>query len=245
VAKKPPKTSARPADKRAQARQRAAEVRAAAARRERKSKIIFRSSLAAIGAVVVGGIAWAVAANVGSSGSKASGPLPTPVSYGSSTAVPPWPLPADASAAAKAAGLKVSAMEGSVNHFHAHLDVIVDGKAVPVPADLGIDQTAQAMSELHTHDGSGVLHIEAPARSRYILGQVFNEWGVQLGPDGIGGLKTGGGKTLTAYVDGKPVPGNPASIELTGHREIALVYGDKSATASVKVPKSYKFPSGE
>jgi hypothetical protein len=198
-----------------------------------------------IGAAAVGAIAWALVANSGSSDTKASGSLPVPVAYGSSTALPPWQLPADASAAAKAAGLQVSAAEGSVNHFHVHLDIFVDGKPVPVPANLGIDQSAQAMSELHTHDAKGVLHIEAPAHRRYILGQVFNEWGVQLGADRIGGLKAGDGKTLTAYVNGKPVTGSPASIELTGHREIALVFGDKNAAASVKIPSSYDFPAGE
>jgi hypothetical protein len=198
-----------------------------------------------IAAAVAGGAVWALVADSGSSDAKAPGPLPVPVAYGSTTALPPWPLPVDASAAAKAAGLKVSAMEGTANHFHAHLDVFVDGKAVPVPSNLGMDQTAQVMSELHTHDATGLLHIEAPAHSRYILGQVFNEWGVQLGAGRIGGLKAGGGKTLTAYVDGKPVTENPASIELLTHREIALVFGDANAAASVKVPSSYDFPAGD
>lgn len=243
MAKKKGTGSARPADRRAAARQRAAEMREAEARRERRSRIVFRSAIAAISALAIGGIAWGVAANTGSGGWKAVGALPKPVAYGSTTATPPWPAPANASAGAKAAGLKMASMEGSVSHFHVHLDVIVNGKAVPVPANLGIDRTTQQLSEMHTHDGSGVLHIEAPTHRRYVLGEIFNEWNVQLGPGGIGGLKTGGGKTLTAYVDGKRVTGDPAAIELTPHREIALVYGD-AANASVKVPKSYDFPSG-
>jgi hypothetical protein len=247
VPKKATKPTARPAGRKTQkesARQRLAAERAEQARRERRARIAFRSALGVIGAAAVGGIAWAVVASGGSDGGgTASGALPKPVVYGSATALPPWAAPANASAGAKAAGLKVSAMEGTVNHFHAHLDVIVDGKAVPVPADLGIDQSAQAMSELHTHDATGVVHIEAPAHRRYILGQVFNEWGVALSAQRIGGLKTGDGKTLTAYVNGKKVSGNPEAIELTAHREIALVYGDKGT--SVKVPSSYDFPSGE
>ncbi|MCZ4102792.1 MULTISPECIES: hypothetical protein [Streptomyces] len=227
------------------ARERVAAARAVEARKERRRRVAFISTVGVIGAALIGGVAWAVVANGGSGGSggKASGPLPAPVAFGSATALPPWAAPADASAGAKAAGMKVSAMEGTVNHFHAHLDVIVDGKPVPVPANLGIDQAAQAMSELHTHDASGVLHIEAPAHRRYILGQLFNEWAVHLDAQQVGGLKAGAGKELTAYVDGKKVAGDPASIELTAHREITLVYG--AANASVKVPSSYDFPNGE
>ncbi|MDJ0341039.1 hypothetical protein QMK19_08560 [Streptomyces sp. H10-C2] len=225
------------------ARERVAAARAAQARKERRARVAFISALSIVGVAAAGGIVWAVTAHGGSGDGKASGPLPAPVAYGSSTMLPPWAAPANASAGAKAAGLKVSAMEGTVNHFHAHLDVIVDGKAVPVPANLGIDQAAQAMSELHTHDAAGVVHVEAPAHRRYILGQLFNEWGVRLDAQGIGGLTAGGGKTLAAYVDGKRVAGDPASIELTAHREIALVFGVPDS--KLKVPSSFDFPQGE
>jgi hypothetical protein len=234
------------AARRESARERIAAARTAEARRERRTRRVFLSALGAVGVIAAGGIAWLVVANGGSddggSSSGSSGALPKPVAFGSATARAPWAAPADATAGAKAAGLKVSSMEGTANHFHPHLDVIVNGKKVAVPANIGIDQGSGSMSELHTHDASGVLHIEAPAHRRYILGQFFNEWGVRLDAHGIGGFKTGAGKTLTAYVDGKKVTVNPASIELKEHSEIALVYGDKSA--SVKVPDSYDFPEG-
>jgi hypothetical protein len=89
-----------------------------------------------------------------------------------------------------------------------------------------------------------MLHIEAPtADKRYTLAQVFDEWNVLLNPTALGGLKTDADHTLTAYVNGKPQTGDPAAIEITQHREIALVYGTKGAT--VKVPDRYNFPAGE
>jgi hypothetical protein len=194
-------------------------------------------------AAVIGGVAWGVAADGGSGGgAAASGPLPKPAALGTTTALPPWAAPQGAVAKAKAAGLDVASAEGTVNHFHTHLDVIVDGKQVVVPANVGIDAQAQELSELHTHDTSGVLHIESPAHRRYVLGQFFDEWGVRLNGSQVGGLKAGGGEALAAYVDGKKVAGNPASIELTAHREIALVFG--KAGVKVNVPSSYDFPSG-
>jgi hypothetical protein len=147
-------------------------------------------------------------------------------------------------AGARAVGLDVKPQEGTAVHFHTHLDILVDGKPVPVPANLGISTTEQAMSELHTHDTRGVLHIEAPTTNKhYTLGQVFSVWQVRLTPTSIGGLTADSTKTFVAYVDGKKWDGDPAAIELKSHEEIALVYGSKDA--KVKVPSSYKFEQGE
>lgn len=115
---------------------------------------------------------------------------------------------------------------------------------MPVPGNLGIDPVGQAMSELHTHDERGVLHIEAPTRSkRYTLGQLFAEWDVRLDARNLGGLRADGGNALRAFVDGKQATGDPADIELAERREIALVYGPPGA--QVKIPSSYNFQPGE
>jgi hypothetical protein len=166
--------------------------------------------------------------------------LPTPNTYGQQD-MPPWPAPQDAAAGAEAAGLEVGPMGGVAQHFHAHLDIFVNGERVPVPGNIGIAPGA-GMSALHTHDGSGLIHIEAPTRgNRYILGQLFNEWNVRLTDLAIGGLEAKDGKQLVAYVDGKKVTKNPAAIELKPEREIALVYG--SNPEKVDVPSSYDFSS--
>lgn len=165
--------------------------------------------------------------------------LPAVNGYGAA-ALPPWPAPADPAPGMAAAGLPVSDMSAMAQHFHAHLDVLVDGRPVPVPADLGVDQTSGQMSALHTHDATGLLHVESsdPA-GRYTLGQLFNEWNLALDATRIGGLHTGSGTTLRAFVDGAAVPGNPAAIELRDHQQIALVYGP--ATSPVTPPATYDF----
>jgi hypothetical protein len=59
------------------------------------------------------------------------------------------------------------------------------------------------VAELHAHDTTGMRHIEAPTTSkRYVLGQLFTEWNVRLDATNVGGLKTDGTRTLTAYVPG-------------------------------------------
>jgi hypothetical protein len=120
--------------------------------------------------------------------------------------------------------------------------VLVDGKPVAVPGNVGIDQARSMISPLHTHDTSGVLHIESPVQASFSLGQFFSEWQVALDQDHLGSLAATGGKVLRAYVNGKQVPGNPAAIILHAHDEVALVYG--SATDQTPVPPSYNFEPG-
>lgn len=45
-----------------------------------------------------------------------------------------------------------------VQHIHPHLTITVDGESEPIPANTGVNPTC--MSELHTHDATGQLHIE-------------------------------------------------------------------------------------
>ena len=133
--------------------------------------------------------------------------------------------------------------EGMVEHIHVHLDVLVDGKPVPVPANIGIDTARRAISPLHTHDDSGVIHVESPVKRGFSLGEFFTEWGVSLSPDNIGALRAVDGNVVRAYVNGQPRTGNPAAITFAQHDEIALVYGRPQP--GEKVPTAYDFPPGD
>jgi hypothetical protein len=158
------------------------------------------------------------------------------------TSMPPWPAPADATAAVRAAGLPMLATEGAVEHIHVHLDVLVDGRPVAVPAEIGIDQKSGTISPVHTHDGSGVIHIESPVQREFTLGEFFSEWGVSLSPDNIGGLRAGDGKTVRVFVNGSLRQGNPAAITFAAHDKIALVYGVPHEGDAP--PAQYTFESG-
>jgi hypothetical protein len=156
---------------------------------------------------------------------------------------PPWQAPPDAPARAKAAGLQLGAM-GTAEHYHVHLDVLANGRPVPVPANIGVDGNSGAMSFLHTHDPGGVVHIEAGrAGQQFTLGQLFTQWDVRLSATQVGSLKAGAGHTLTAYVDGTQVSGDPARLILAAHQQIALVYGPAGETPTVA--SSYPFAPGD
>jgi len=153
----------------------------------------------------------------------------------------PWPWPPEyATIADRLAplGLQTLSQEGVATHIHAHLDVFVNGKHVPVPALIGINPGANYLTELHTHDTRGVIHIESPKpNDELTLGQFVAEWGVFLNPRCIGAYCNG----LKWYVDGKPQTGNPADLVLKSHQEIAIVVGKPPK----KIPASYKFAGGE
>jgi hypothetical protein len=125
---------------------------------------------------------------------------------------------------------------GLVMHFHAHLDIFVNGKHITVPKWVGINVGAGYLTELHTHDTRGVIHIEAQKARSFTLGQFFAEWAVFLNAHSIGGY-TG----MKWYLDGKLQTGNPQNLVFKPHQEIAIVVGKPPA----KIPPSYKFMPGE
>jgi hypothetical protein len=146
---------------------------------------------------------------------------------------PPWPNDSDnLPDRLQPLGLSQLSAEGEVLHVHQHLDLWVDGKKVTLPAGVGI--YAQSwLTELHTHDSAGIIHVESPSTKDFHLGQVFGEWGVKLTPRCVG---TECGK-LSWWVNGKRQAGDPAGLVLKDHQEIAIVLGKAPKT----VPKSYDF----
>jgi hypothetical protein len=177
--------------------------------------------------------------------SIATTPYAMPTTVPLADTPPPWALPADARPYIQAAGLSVLGAEQLEVHYHAHVDIIDDGQHVTIPAGLGfvIDgNTVKGLSVLHTHDPSGILHIESAKAKPYTLGQAFTEWGVALSATQIGGLQADATHEVLAYVNGHRFTGDPATIRLQPHLEIALWYGPAGTKATV--PKSYHFPAG-
>ncbi len=144
----------------------------------------------------------------------------------------------------QADGLQVLAQEGTVLHIHQHLDLFVNGRRVPVPADIGIDASAGFLSPIHTHDASGVIHVESPVVGKFTLGEFFDVWGVRFTRSCIGSYCTSGDRTLRVYVNGHLATGDVRRIELTSHEEIAVVYGTPAEEPN-PIPASYTFPVGE
>ncbi|HUR86207.1 MAG TPA: hypothetical protein VMY78_12760 [Solirubrobacteraceae bacterium] len=154
---------------------------------------------------------------------------------------PPWPAnAAQLQLRLREIGLDPLTKEGQVLHIHQHLDIFVEGKAVTVPANVGIDASGKFIAALHTHDTDGILHVESPTASSYSLGQFFAVWGLRLDRNCIGGLCATGDKRLAAWVDGKPVDADPTRIVLGEHQVIVLAYGTPAQDPQ-PVPATHDF----
>jgi hypothetical protein len=127
-------------------------------------------------------------------------------------------------------------------HIHQHLDLYVDGRKVPVPAGVGIDP-AVGYAPLHTHDASGVIHVESPTVRTYTLGEFFAVWGVRFTPSCLGGDCAAGDRQLRVYVDGRAYRGDPTTLALAAHQELVVAFGTAAELPS-PVPPSYRFAPG-
>ena len=179
--------------------------------------------------------------------SPPSGAAQTPAA----TPIVVWPRPSDTLAKTAATGLVPETVEHLANHVHAHLDVFLDGVPVIVPSGIGINiddpevksgpdgrggmsyggiqGCAQpCISPLHTHDTSGVLHTESASSELNNLGQFFDEWGVTLSSTCVGEF-CAPAKPIAIYLDGTQYAGDPREIQLSDHREIAIVIGSPPA----------------
>lgn len=147
-------------------------------------------------------------------------------------------------------GQTVDGIEGSSRemlkvHVHAHLALFHKGQQIAVPYAIGIVRPFQVNNGfvgmgrgiywLHTHDATGIIHVESPDDRTYTLGNFFDIWGEPLTSDDVAGL-TG---VVRAYVDGKPYSGNPRSIVLVAHTQITLEVG-----GPIVAPPTYAFPAG-
>ncbi len=166
-------------------------------------------------------------------------PLP-----GLMTGPPPWPANTSLLRARLAAiGLPALRSEGLRLHTHQHLDLVVEGTLVPVPAGIGIDPRGRFIAELHTHDASGIVHVEAPRVRRFTLGDLFDVWGLRFGARCLGGLCARGAKRVWVFVNGRQALGDPRRVPLRQHDEIVVAYGTL-ASIPTPIPRAYPFPPG-
>ena len=108
----------------------------------------------------------------------------------------------------KPLGLNALTNEGEVVHIHQHLDVYVNGKKEPVPSQIGI-YDGQFLTELHTHDASGIMHVESPTKRTFDLAQFFGVWGVRLTAE-LRGRLLQGADAVAPLRRRQAVPGRPA-----------------------------------
>jgi hypothetical protein len=117
-------------------------------------------------------------------------------------------------------------MNPIVMHIHPLFSFYVNGAPAIIPAQFGIDaalwkdhsldefgmesmpeMNMSAMAPLHTHDDSGIVHVESTVNRKYTLGEFLNTWGLNLD-----------GKTVKVTINGNM---------MTDFREHILSDGEK------------------
>jgi hypothetical protein len=224
----PTKRDQRRVTRREQLQQKQAE-RQRARERARRMQLIRRGSFIGAGVLLV--VLLAVIAH--------SAFFPSPVPY------PTSPATGDTVANIPCGGNEVLTV-----HYHASLQLYVNGQPQQVPAGVGIVQpdyvtqqsphlasngTTSCFYYLHTHDTSGIVHIESPDNNQYVLGQFFQIWGQRLSKTQVMDNKVdaahqlrvvlfGGNGKMTTYT------GDPAQIALSAHETIVLLYNSPHVT---------------
>jgi hypothetical protein len=125
--------------------------------------------------------------------------------------------------------------EQSSIHIHAHLSIAIDGKSVPIPADMGIAPDGSCLYWLHTHDASGVIHIEAPSGTSFTLKNFLDIWKgrfQQLGYPAELDQASG----WQVYVDGKPFRGDFQAVPLQAHGLITLMFDSPGTAPDTSYP---------
>ena len=127
-------------------------------------------------------------------------------------------------------------------HHHDHLDIYIKGQKVVVPQDIGLSNEAEVPT--HTHDQSGIIHIETvDANFNPTLGLFFDVWGVSFTQNNLGGYTVDEKNKLIVFINGKQYQGDPRQIPLMQHDEIVITFGEDSQLPQ-PMPSSAEFPNG-
>jgi hypothetical protein len=110
-----------------------------------------------------------------------------------------------------------------IRHEHAHLTLLIRGQIKTVPAFVGI--SAGSICWLHTHDTSGIIHVEAGDNRTFTLSDFFAVWRQPLSQTVIDGERTGAGESVQATVNQQAYTAAPETIVLTNHEDIVLQLG--------------------
>jgi hypothetical protein len=122
-------------------------------------------------------------------------------------------------------------------HHHIQLYVYVDGQPVPVPANIGLSNTAA--SPLHTHDDTGLVHVEsADPNFAPVLGQFMDVWGVYFTKACLGAQCDQGDQQLRVYENGQLYTGDPTLMPLQDLTAVVITFGTQ-AQLPKQMPSSF------
>ncbi len=130
-------------------------------------------------------------------------------------------------------------------HHHVHLSLFYNGVQIAIPRGTGMEDPsngqyiyhAECFYFLHTHDETGIVHMEAPVDMFYNLHDYFYLWGEQLNTTDVAGY-TG---PITVFINGVQESVDPRTIQFSPYEEITLEVGSPVVPPPVYIfPPNYK-----
>lgn len=134
----------------------------------------------------------------------------------------------------------VNCLASAAWHKHMLISIYSNGKRLGFPDGIGrVHAGCYHAYEMHVHDVTGIVHMEADTPKNFKLGDWFTLWQQPLSRDNAAGLP--GPVRFYIIENGKITrwDGNPSDIPMVAHREILIVTG----TPLASVPK-YQWPLG-
>lgn len=183
-------------------------------RRERRNNLVFFGGLALVIVLAIVGVSWLINQNQKASATGASPNFPA------------------------VDGVSCDQLEQTAFHIHAHVSIYINGQAQAVPSQVGInpDPTTGCFYWLHTHDTSGIIHMEAPVDHAFVFGNFLDIWEQHfnsLGYPAALNQKYG----WTVYVNGKLYTGDYRKIPMKAHTLITMGYN----SPGIKPDTSYNW----
>jgi hypothetical protein len=163
-------------------------------------------------------------------------PVYSPLMSSTNHALPAWPVwrgngkPVDG----------VNCLISAKYHKHSLISIYKDGVRLGFPTGIGrVYAGCYHAYEMHVHDVTGLVHMEADVAKSFKLGQWFSLWQQPLSRDNAAGLVG----PVRFYIIEKGIitryDGNPYDIVMAPYREVLIVTGSQMFVA----PK-YQWPLG-
>jgi hypothetical protein len=193
-----------------------------------RNRIVFIVAGVAVVALVIGLVVWLGRGNSPTTPTPAGVTLPDPATLaGVMQSPPPWPNNLK-DTNTRLAELDLPSLSETILHHHIQLYIYVDGQQEVVPAGIGYSPQLSVFSPLHTHDPTGLLHVEsADPNFQPVLGQFMDVWGVYMTNSCLGADCSSGDRQLRVYVNGDLYTGDPTLLPLTDTLVVVVTFGTK------------------
>ena len=220
--------------------ERIAREQAAAATKARHRRLqLGIGAIVAAAAIVVAVVLVISSGGGGGGGDKSTSSAETGAQAGVQTGDAPWPAEYSF-LAQRLEALNFPEQSDVGYHVHDKFYIYINGKESPIPANFGIDPQGRFIAPIHTHDTTGIIHLESAKQYPFTIGQVFDIWGVKFTGNQIGGYTAGNGNVLQVYVNGKQVS-DPVNTKLKAHDVVIVGYGKPG---SFPTSKSFSWTAG-